>query len=445
MEEKTLLKARIAALEKENRALLQERNQMYLDNLLGALLFGSGSFDLSRPDFQQLCSIRFNGDCFFVVTFREKRRSDRLLSFDAAGNRIGAIPEPSYSSKEALIAAALSRHILLPANILGELYCIINFQPAAGKKTVHQREAENELERAMLRINREMSHKYGFPFLISVSSMHHGQAGITEGVRDCALIDEYRRFLEVPEQEVLLYSWFQGLHMGTHGSSISSGQLSFTRCVNNRDYEAARDILNRELLPALNTSTLGAPTMTLHLNRFTDFFISTVFNECALSVPACQAYVEALLHPRSLSALSDVMNAILDRLAQDNSLAIRPRTNLAGRLRKFIMQNYADANTDVNSAAEHFHVSPSHASKVYKQHWGCNMSHDLQNFRVEAAKKLLSEDFSIKEIAESVGFGSSSNFIRTFRKFTGVTPGQFRASEPKKATPSSAALRPPEL
>ena len=81
----------------------------------------------------------------------------------------------------------------------------------------------------------------------------------------------------------------------------------------------------------------------------------------------------------------------------------------------------------MNSVAGHFGISPSHASKVYKGCCGSNMSQDIQALRVDAAKALLSKRMPVMEIAESVGFRNSSNFIRVFKKLEGTTPGKIEA------------------
>ena len=41
---------------------------------------------------------------------------------------------------------------------------------------------------------------------------------------------------------------------------------------------------------------------------------------------------------------------------------------------------------------------------------------------------LLTEDFSIEEISEKLGFNSTSYFRRTFKKFTKQSPGDYKKS-----------------
>jgi AraC family transcriptional regulator len=58
--------------------------------------------------------------------------------------------------------------------------------------------------------------------------------------------------------------------------------------------------------------------------------------------------------------------------------------------------------------------------------------------QVERAKRLLATDQSIKAIAYSLGFSSSSKFALAFRRATGETPREFRHHEAVQALPITA-------
>jgi AraC family transcriptional regulator len=50
----------------------------------------------------------------------------------------------------------------------------------------------------------------------------------------------------------------------------------------------------------------------------------------------------------------------------------------------------------------------------------------MAQMRIEAAKRRLATQESIKEIAVSMGFSSQSTFTYAFRRRAGITPNQFR-------------------
>ncbi|MFP9006120.1 helix-turn-helix domain-containing protein, partial [Pseudomonas aeruginosa] len=48
--------------------------------------------------------------------------------------------------------------------------------------------------------------------------------------------------------------------------------------------------------------------------------------------------------------------------------------------------------------------------------------------RVRHSTRLLLEERPLAELAQHLGFYDQAHFSTTFRRFTGVTPGQFRRS-----------------
>lgn len=53
----------------------------------------------------------------------------------------------------------------------------------------------------------------------------------------------------------------------------------------------------------------------------------------------------------------------------------------------------------------------------------------LANLRMEQAKELLKNtDMRIKEISLKIGYEDDRVFMRRFKKYTGMTPGEYRNS-----------------
>ena len=77
--------------------------------------------------------------------------------------------------------------------------------------------------------------------------------------------------------------------------------------------------------------------------------------------------------------------------------------------------------------AERAHLSKFHFCRVFKRHTGMNPMKFVSALRIERAKELLKkDDLTVSVIASEVGFKDVSNFIRQFKKATGVTPTMFR-------------------
>lgn len=71
-------------------------------------------------------------------------------------------------------------------------------------------------------------------------------------------------------------------------------------------------------------------------------------------------------------------------------------------------------------------MTPAYLSSIYKKGTGESLLKFINQTRIDEAERLLSEGVSVVEVAERAGFRDSSTFIRIFKKYTGVTPGQLK-------------------
>lgn len=80
--------------------------------------------------------------------------------------------------------------------------------------------------------------------------------------------------------------------------------------------------------------------------------------------------------------------------------------------------------------AEHLHLHPDTLQKKFKAETGRNITAVINERRVELSKVYLrSSKYSITDISYEVGFSDASYFVKVFKKFTGITPGQFRTQK----------------
>ena len=68
-------------------------------------------------------------------------------------------------------------------------------------------------------------------------------------------------------------------------------------------------------------------------------------------------------------------------------------------------------------------------SSLINEQLGKKFSDFINEYRVEEAKQLISENpnYTLEAIGNMSGFNSKSAFYRAFRKFTKMTPAQFKA------------------
>lgn len=91
---------------------------------------------------------------------------------------------------------------------------------------------------------------------------------------------------------------------------------------------------------------------------------------------------------------------------------------------------YKDEKISLHSLAEKLSISPRYTSQIINEQLGKNFYELINQYRVQEAQKLLmsspASHMSILEIGYEVGFSSKSAFNRAFKKFTQITPTQYK-------------------
>ncbi len=94
---------------------------------------------------------------------------------------------------------------------------------------------------------------------------------------------------------------------------------------------------------------------------------------------------------------------------------------------RFEMRKNTGEEIDLNALAEKHNVSYSFFRKMFKKYTGVSPGQYYLQLRITRAKEMLvSTDKSIKEISYELGFQSIFYFSNIFKKKEGVTPSHFR-------------------
>ena len=128
------------------------------------------------------------------------------------------------------------------------------------------------------------------------------------------------------------------------------------------------------------------------------------------------------------SALSQTRQAYLEAAMEISEMKKSASPDRWGQdIRRFIDNNYFDANINLNTVAEHFRLSPSYLSRKFKEQYQKSVVDYLYEVRIANSLTLLKEtDLKIADIAQMTGFVDSSAFIRIFRRLQGITPGKYK-------------------
>ena len=96
------------------------------------------------------------------------------------------------------------------------------------------------------------------------------------------------------------------------------------------------------------------------------------------------------------------------------------------KIEGYIRDHYAQ-DLSMQGVAQMMNYSETHFCRLFKQCFKVNFSAYLNDFRIQQAKQmLLITNHTVKEIAVACGYQDNSYFIRVFKRFTGMTPVDYR-------------------
>ncbi|MBQ8639034.1 MAG: helix-turn-helix transcriptional regulator [Lachnospiraceae bacterium] len=93
----------------------------------------------------------------------------------------------------------------------------------------------------------------------------------------------------------------------------------------------------------------------------------------------------------------------------------------------YMKENFQSPDLNMTSLAEYLEISPVTLAVEFKNGVGMSPSDYLAVLRLERAKQLLRETtMLVKEVSQAVGYEDDHVFMRRFKKYVGMTPGQYR-------------------
>ena len=91
----------------------------------------------------------------------------------------------------------------------------------------------------------------------------------------------------------------------------------------------------------------------------------------------------------------------------------------------YIAEHYSNQELNVSFLADKFHLTISHLSRTYKKLTGTALLDAIHLQRLAAAKSLLLDGSTVSAAAVQVGYLDARALTRAFKRYEGITPGQY--------------------
>lgn len=263
---------------------------------------------------------------------------------------------------------------------------------------------------------------FDFTITVSISSVGKGALDIPEKAKEAEEALAYKFYMG--KNSVILFQDLKSLYRPTDLSILESYEKALIQSIkagNEKNTKAALDeifacvsenftdkenvkIIYWNLISSINSISLSSKV----LDGKDDFY---------RAIQMCTDIGELN------SLLSDIALKYVSRINSFNRKTINSTLEKAI---EYIKLHYSESIT-LNEVAEYTYVSTYYLSRMFTKELGKNFVDYLNEIRIERAKEFLRQtDYKTYEIAEMVGVRDAHYFSKLFKKYTGMTPSEYK-------------------
>mgnify|MGYP000456708198 CR=1 FL=1 len=411
----------------ENRSIastLEKQKPILKNDFLNKLVKGYIMNRISLDDICMNYGIEFKGENFVLILFYLEE--------------LGCVYSPEEDDNEEN-AIELANFII--SNIMEELIskeynssffevdqavaCLVN--PAkSGDRSV---DVLDEIKNIIISGKEFIMDKFHIIFTASVSNIHPLDE-IPNAYRECLEAAEYK--LIVGSNNIIL---FRDIHAYENRSFSNAYpieiQQQFINSIRANDFIQAKQVMDqifkRNILNSNISLDMARCLLFAIINTMVNA-IDDIYTEVDSSFLENLNPMQRLIQCKTVFEMQKQMEFILGEIESYNHA--KKKTTCSSKIKDinaYIESHYFDHNLSVASIASEFDLNPVYLSRFYKEHTGDGILNTINKIRLEKAKVFLKDfDLKIKDISEMVGFLNSTIFIRTFKKYEGMTPGKYR-------------------
>lgn len=279
---------------------------------------------------------------------------------------------------------------------------------------------ENRMKRFLQRLEQERD--FAYFTVVQSRKLQSGEdlaeiyAEVLQGVRQARVCQQtqWLTMEALPQENDILFSKQEEQRLA---ASIHARQIEAAA-------ELAQDILQKNLLQGINyaqmeilcvalVNTVTYAISELMPNTERIAAVSGVYNLLATGCKTAKAYCDTVLQ--------------FIRSCEDSKSETGERDALLKKIQQYLQSNY-HREFSGEEMAEALKVSRSYLSTYYKSKTGMNLSDSIQLYRIQKAMELMKDpDIKISEVGAMVGISSGNTFLRQFKKYTGMSPKDYRS------------------
>ncbi|MCR5254898.1 MAG: helix-turn-helix domain-containing protein [Acetatifactor sp.] len=265
---------------------------------------------------------------------------------------------------------------------------------------------------------------------VAISKPHHGVDELSESYAEALATVGYKCFWEDEVDDIVFYEENSDDDIPFDIGKYADDIKKLNNCVATRDYCVAKTLLGNMLDEGFKKDIKNMSINHCQASGIISLvlgIISGIHTDDGDDIIKNLDVSGRLLKAQSINQLKNEIDLIFDEIISGCEDLVEnkiPQKILDAK--DYIDKNYADVNLSISSVADEFGISLSYMGRMFKKYTGNGILGYLHMVRVSKCKELLDEGKSVKDAALLSGFIDSKSMIRTFRKYEGITPGQYK-------------------
>ncbi|WP_409342280.1 helix-turn-helix domain-containing protein [Paenibacillus sp. MBLB4367] len=260
-------------------------------------------------------------------------------------------------------------------------------------------------------------------FTIAVSSVYEHSAQMTAAYEEVLLRVKQRPF---DDETRVLYGGD-----GKEEPFLLNGGIEQEINVNLRE---GNESLVLQSLRRIMGQMAKKQASTLRFHRFAEEMtdkIVRLLHDMQLDTRAVSGMPGAIPQLQTMEQLEGYFQTVVGEAALMIRLKKEEHDPIVSFVNDYLERHYAEDIT-LDLVAGHLNITGGYLSTYFKDRTGTNFVDFVGDFRVKKAMDLLmNTEMKVQDIATSVGYQTMSSFNRTFKRFSGVTPTEYRRN-PKR-------------
>lgn len=261
-----------------------------------------------------------------------------------------------------------------------------------------------------------------------VSQMGEGLANLSELYSETEEINQYKTFWNKEVSDILFYEDLQSEEQSAAAPGDFLGvEKRFINLLAIKDYKSAHQILMDQFDVASAKDLPHFQRERYKIYSFISNFLEIIGSEQSeprlgdLSQP-----LNKLLSVKSILELRESTDSLFQQIISYQESGVSDCPKWVQEVQAYIEEHCADPALNVSHLAEVFHLNLSYFSRSYKKYASIGVLDNIHMVRIAKAKELLVQGMSVQEVSDKVGYFESRVFIRTFKRYEGLTPGQYQ-------------------